>query len=82
MFKLIIYITVAITSEMLFYKIIRKIDKKERASLQAWEDEYIDKQIEKIKANNLNYKTTKGKKETKNATENTVHTDTDSKSDS
>lgn len=79
MFKLIIYLFVAIGSEIFFYKLIRKIDKKERTKLQVWEDEYIDNEIEKIKKNNLKYKTTKrSKKGNKNDTENIVSTDTDS----
>lgn len=82
MFKLIIYIFIALGSEMFFYKYIRKIDKKERAKLQIWEDEYIDNEIEKIKKNNLNYKTNKRKKGSKNDTDTTVHTDTDSTNNS
>lgn len=62
MFKLIIYIFVAFGSEKLIYNYIRKLDKKERKLLQKWEDEYIDNEIDKIKANKLNYKTTKRKK--------------------
>lgn len=62
MIKLIIYLFVAFSSEKLFYNYIRKLDKKERKLLQKWEDEYIDNEIEKIKANKLNYKTTKRKK--------------------
>lgn len=62
MIKFIIYIFFAFISEMFFYKFIRKLDKKERKKLQNWEDEYIDNEIEKIKANKLNYKTTKRKK--------------------
>lgn len=62
MIKLIIYLIVAYTSEKFFYKLIRKMDKKERKYLQQWEDEYIDNEIEKIKENKLPYKTTKRKK--------------------
>lgn len=78
MVKLILYLLVAICSEKFFYKFIRKIDKKERAKLQVWEDEYIDKEIDKIKQNNLNYKTTKrGKKGNKDDTKHIVCTDID-----
>jgi len=80
--KLIIYLVVAMLSETFFYKLIRKLDKKERKLLQQWEDEYIDNEIEKIKANKLNYKTTKRKKNDKNDTESTIHTDTDSENNS
>ena len=82
MFKLILYLIVAMASEMFFYKLIRKLDKKERKALQEWEDEYIDNEIEKIKANKLNYKTTKRKKNNTNDTESTVYTDTDSENNS
>lgn len=69
-------------SEKFFYKLIRKLDKKERKLLQQWEDEYIDNEIEKIKANKLNYKTTKRKKNDINDTKPTIHTDTDSENNS
>lgn len=77
MFKLIIYIFVAFGSEMFFYKLIRKLDKRERKLLQKWEDEYIDNEIDKIKANKLNYKTTKRKKVDVNV-EDIVFTNTNS----
>lgn len=80
--KLIIYLVVAMLSEKFFYKLIRKLDKKERKLLQQWEDEYIDNEIEKIKANKLNYKTTKRKKNDINDTKSTIHTDTDSENNS
>lgn len=79
MLKLILYLFVAFISEILFYKLIRKIDKKERAKLQVWEDNYIDQEIDKIKQNNLKYKTTKRKKE--NNVKNTICSDTTSPSD-
>lgn len=81
MFKLIIYIFVAFGSEMFFYKLIRKLDKRERKLLQKWEDEYIDNEIDKIKANKLNYKTTKRKKVDVNV-EDIVFTNTNSENNS
>ena len=74
MIKLIIYVFIAFISEMFFYKLIRKIDKQERKKLQNWEDNYIDNEIEKIKINKLNYKTTKRKKVDVNV-ENSVYSD-------
>ena len=81
MLKLIIYIFVAFTSEKLIYNYIRKIDKKERKLLQKWEDEYIDNEIDKIKANKLNYKTTKRKKVDINV-EDIIYSDTNSENNS
>ena len=74
---IVIYLIVAYLSEKGLYKLIRRIDKKERARLQVWEDEYINKEIEKIKQNKLNYKTTKRRKEEKeNVSENIISDNT------
>ena len=66
---------------MFFYKLIRKLDKRERKLLQKWEDEYIDNEIDKIKANKLNYKTTKRKKVDVNVEDN-IYTDINSENNS
>ena len=81
MIKLIIYLFVAFGSEKLFYNYIRKLDKKERKLLQKWEDEYIDNEIDKIKANKLNYKTTKRKKVDVDV-EDIIYSNTDSENNS
>lgn len=50
--KVLIYFVFAIISQMITYKIMRKIDHKEREKLKNWEDDYIDELIahrEKLK---------------------------------
>lgn len=42
-FNIIVIIGVTFLTEILAYKHIRKIDKKERAKLQEWELEYLKK---------------------------------------
>lgn len=41
----IIYLAFAIISQIVTYKIMREIDKKERKKLKKWEDDYIDELI-------------------------------------
>lgn len=41
----IIYLVFAIVSQIVTYKIMREIDKKERKKLKKWEDDYIDELI-------------------------------------
>lgn len=43
--KILIYFVFAIVSQMITYKIIRRIDSKEREKLKKWEDDYIDELI-------------------------------------
>lgn len=50
--KIIIYFVFAFVSQMITYKIMRKIDHREREKLKKWEDDYIDELIahrEKLK---------------------------------
>lgn len=50
--KILIYFVFAFVSQMITYKIMRKIDYKEREKLKKWEDDYIDELIahrEKLK---------------------------------
>lgn len=50
--KIIIYFVFALVSQLITYKIMRKIDYKEREKLKNWEDGYIDELIahrEKLK---------------------------------
>lgn len=42
MFYIIIYIIFAILSQIITYKIVRNIDKKERKFLKQWEKDYIE----------------------------------------
>lgn len=49
LFNIVIVIFVVFITELLAYKHIRKIDKKERAKLQKWELDYLHK----IKENEL-----------------------------
>lgn len=44
--KIIIYLVFAFVSQLITYKIMKKIDKKEREKLKKWEDDYIDELIE------------------------------------
>ena len=48
--KIITYIIIIILSNLISYKIIRYIDKKERKFIQKWELDFIDS----IKNDNLN----------------------------
>lgn len=41
----LIYLVFAIVSQIITYKIMRKIDTKEREKLKKWEDDYIDELI-------------------------------------
>lgn len=41
----IIYLVFAIVSQIVTYKIMREIDKRERKKLKKWEDDYIDELI-------------------------------------
>lgn len=50
--KILIYFVFAFVSQLITYKIMRKIDYKEREKLKNWEDDYIDELIahrEKLK---------------------------------
>lgn len=50
--KILIYFVFAFVSELITYKIMRKIDHREREKLKNWEDDYIDELIahrEKLK---------------------------------
>lgn len=50
--KILIYFVFAIVSQLITYKIMRKIDHKEREKLKNWEDDYIEELIahrEKLK---------------------------------
>lgn len=42
MFQIIFYLVFALLSQMITYKILRKVDKKERQFLKDWELEYIN----------------------------------------
>lgn len=50
---IIIYIFFAFFSQLIIYKWIKKIDKKERKKLQKWEQDYINKMVELREKNNL-----------------------------
>ena len=43
--KILIYFVFAFVSQLITYKIMRKIDHKEREKLKNWEDGYIDELI-------------------------------------
>lgn len=43
--KILIYFVFVIISQIITYKIMRKIDHKEREKLKNWEDGYIDELI-------------------------------------
>lgn len=45
-FKIIFYIFFAFITQFLTYKIMKKIDKRERQKLRVWEDNYIDELID------------------------------------
>ncbi len=45
-FKIIFYIFFAFITQFFTYKIMKKIDKRERQKLRVWEDNYIDELIE------------------------------------
>lgn len=50
--KILIYFVFAFVSQLITYKIMRKIDSREREKLKKWEDDYIDELIvhrEKLK---------------------------------
>lgn len=43
--KCLIYLIFAFVTQLITYKIMRRIDKKEREKLKKWEDETIDELI-------------------------------------
>mgnify|MGYP006934546492 CR=1 FL=1 len=45
-FKIIFYAFFAFITQLVTYKIMKKIDKRERQKLKVWEDSYIDELIE------------------------------------
>ena len=45
-FKIIFYVFFAFLTQLVTYKIMKKIDKRERQKLKIWEDSYIDELIE------------------------------------
>lgn len=54
--KILICIVFCFISELITYKLIKKIDKKERKKLQRWESEFVEKMKPEVEALDQKYK--------------------------